>query len=141
MTTRRPWFLTVLIAILPVCAEGQQVCPCVPIAHEWIVDACTSWNCAVAAAIMADGSSDVLPVPSGSDDFKWVVLRRIAVGSAIIPPDAPFRVESFTVLSDAMARFSAIDPDLRPLLFTAPDGSVLIVSRSTAQPRRRATGK
>jgi hypothetical protein len=141
MTISRPLLLIALIAILPLSASGQQTCPCVPIALEWTVNACPSWNCAAAAAIMADGSPDVLSMPSGSDDFKWVVLRRVAVGSAIESPDAPFKVEAFTTLTEAMNRFQGIGADFRPFLFTAPDGNVLIVSRNTSQPRRRATGK
>jgi hypothetical protein len=137
----RRWILTALIAILPVYANGQQVCPCVPISHEWIVSACDSWNCAAAAQILANGSSDVLTMPSGSDDFKWVVLRRVASGSAIVSPDAPFKIETFAAMNDAANRFQSINPDLRPLLFTAPDGNVVIVLRSTSLPRQHAVGR
>ena len=118
--------------------QAQQVCPCVPLSHEWIVTACETWNCAASAVIMANGSADVLTMPSGSDDLKWVVLRRVVVGSAIEPADAPFKLESFTTLAEATARFAAIDGGLSPFLLTAPDGKVVIVMRSTA--RRRAAG-
>ena len=137
----RRWLLTVLLAILPVYGKGQQVCPCVPIAHEWIVSACESWNCAVAAQLVAEGSPDVLTMPSGSDDFKWVVLRRVATGSAVISPDAPFKIETFTTVTDGANRFQSINPELRPLLLTAPDGHTLVVLRSNIQPRRRAVNR
>jgi len=135
--------LIMLFAVLLTAApagQAQQICPCVPVSHQWIVTACESWNCAVSAAVMANGSPDVLPIPSGSDDYKWVVLRRVVTGSATVPADAPFKVESFLTLAEASARFAAIDGELKPFLFTAPDGNVVIVMR--AQPtRRRAAGR
>lgn len=140
MAARR-FVLLLFVALFNVSVRAQQVCPCVPIARMWIVSACDSWNCAAAALVIANGDPDVLSIPSGSDDFKWVVIRHVAVGSAVVSPDAPFKVESFATLSDAMTRFSAIDPDFRPLLYTAPEGDVLIVSRNTSQPRRRAASK
>lgn len=130
--------LLVAICIAGPAVQAQQLCPCVPVSHQWIVTACETWNCAVSAAVLADGSADVVPMPSGSDDFKWVVLRRVATGSATIPPDAPFQLEAFATLAEASARFATIDTTLKPILFTAPDGHVIVVMR--AQPeRRRAT--
>jgi hypothetical protein len=137
----RPWLLLALFAFSTLSAHAQQACPCVPVSHQWIVNACESWNCAAAAAVLANGDPDVLSIPSGSEDFKWVVLRRVPTGSATVPPDAPFTVESFSALSDAMSRYQAINPDFRPFLFTLQDGGALVVSRSTPQPRRRATGR
>jgi hypothetical protein len=137
----RRTLLTVLLAILPVYGKAQQACPCVPIAHEWIVSACDTWNCAVAAQVIAEGSPDVIAMPSGSDDFKWIVLRRVATGGAIVSPEGPFKIETFTNVGDGAVRFQAINPELRPLLLTVPDGNVLIVSRNTSQPRRRAAGR
>jgi hypothetical protein len=134
----RQWVVIALFASCAVAAEGQEVCPCVPVAHEWIVSACESWNCAASAAIMANGSADVLTMPSGSDDFKWIVIRRVAAGSAIVSPDSPFKVETFQAMLDAANRYVAINPDFRPLLLSAPDGNVLVISRSSSQPRRRA---
>lgn len=92
----------------------------------------------MSAVVLADGSTDVIPMPSGSSDFKWVVLRRTATGSATVPEDAPFKLESFGTLAEASARFAAIDSTLKPFLYTAQDGNIVIVMR--AQPeKRRAT--
>ena len=139
--TSRAWLLIVLFAVSAVPMRAQQVCPCVPVAHEWIVRECDSWNCAAAATIMANGDPNVLSMPTGSDDFKWVIIRRIPVGSATIPADAPFKIETFSTLATATSRFESITPEFQPMLLTAPDGQILIVSRSAAHPRRRAAGK
>ena len=136
----RPRRLLLLLAVVLIALPGQaqQLCPCVPISHEWIVTACETWNCAASAAILSNGSPDVLTMPSGSDDFKWIVLRRIVTGSATTPADAPFKVESFPTLSEATSRFAGIEDGLKAMLLTAPDGNVVIVMRSSA--RRRAAG-
>jgi len=136
----RPRLLILLLSVTIAAAvpgQAQQLCPCVPISHEWVVTACETWNCAVSAVVLANGSSDVVTMPSGSDDFKYVVLRRVAVGSAIQPADAPFKLESFPTMTEAMSRYAAIDGALKPLLLTAPDGNVVIVTRS--QSRHRAS--
>lgn len=92
----------------------------------------------MSAVVLADGSPSVIPMPSGSSDYKWVVLRRVATGSATVPDDAPFKLESFGTLAEASARFAVVDPNLKPFLYTAQDGNVVVVMR--AQPeRRRAT--
>lgn len=140
MTPRR-WPLIVLTVFYALRAQAQQTCPCVPIAREWIVSACESWNCAAAAMVMANGNPDVLSLPSGSDDFKWVVIRAVPVGSAIAAPDEPFKVETFSDLTTAMDHFQSINPDYRPFLFTLPDGHVLVVLRSTPHPRRHVAGR
>jgi hypothetical protein len=117
---------------------AQQVCPCVPLTHEWIVEPCNSWNCAAAATILANGDKYVIALPTNSDDFKWLILRRIVSGSAIIPADAPFRVAAFDGASEAMARYGSVGEEFTPMMLTAPDGKFLVLSRSTAAPRRRA---
>jgi hypothetical protein len=136
-TMRIPRLLLILSALLAVTGQAQQVCPCVPLSHEWIVTACDSWNCAAAATVLANGSPDVIAMPSGSDDFKWLVLRRVVSGSVTVSPNEPFKLEMFPALSDAAARFAAVDGALKPMLFTAPDGNVVVVMRATAAPLRK----
>jgi hypothetical protein len=131
--------LSLAVVIFALSGQAQQLCPCVPISHQWIVTACETWNCAVSAAILANGSPDVVTMPSGSDDFKWLVLRRVVTGSATIPDDAPFKLESFSTLTEATSRFAGIEDGLKPMLLTAPDGNVVIVMRSSA--RRRAAAR
>jgi len=133
-----PLLLASALLLVPSGATvAQQVCPCVPISHEWIVEACETWNCAAAATVMANGDKYVLALPSNSDDFKWVVLRRIVSGSAIVPSDAPFRISAFDDASAAMTHFNTIDHDFEPMVMTVPDGKFIVLSRSTGASTRR----
>jgi hypothetical protein len=132
------FILACSLLLLPIAVGAQEHCPCVPVTHLWIVNGCESWNCAAAATIMANGDKYFLTLPTNSDDFKWVVVRRVVAGSATVAPDAPFRLESFDGVSDAMSRFDSIDRQFEPMLLTAPDGKFLVVVRSTAVPRKRA---
>jgi hypothetical protein len=137
--------LSVILAcsllLFPIAAGAQSACPCVPITHLWIVEACESWNCAAAAAIMSNGDKYLVALPTNSEDFKWVVVRRVAAGSAVVSPDAPFRVESFDGVYDAMARFDGLVHDFEPMMLTAPDGKFLVVARSTASSVRKRAVK
>lgn len=118
------------LALLPLTAFAQNACPCVPVTHVWIVEACETWNCAVSAAILANGDKNVLTLPTGSDDLKWIVVRRVPAGSAYVPPDAPFQLETFDGASAATARFSALDQQAQPMMLTAPDGKFLVIMRA-----------
>jgi hypothetical protein len=132
-----PLILACSLLLFPIASGAQQACPCVPISHLWIVDGCDSWNCAAAATIMANGDKYVVALPTNADDYKWVVVRRVAAGSATVSPDAPFLVEAFDGASDAMARYGAINHDLQPMMLTGPDGKFLVVSRNAAAPKRQ----
>src|SRR4051812_8533209 len=94
-----------LTLLVPAVAVPQQVCPCVPLSYQWIVTPCESWNCAAAAMVMGNGDRYVLSMPTASDDFKWVVIKRVVAGSAIVSPDDPFKLESFDGMSAASIRF------------------------------------
>jgi hypothetical protein len=137
--------LSVILAcsllLFPFAAGAQSACPCVPITHLWIVDACESWNCAAAATIMSNGDKYLLTLPTNSDDFKWAVVRRVAAGSAAVSPDAPFRVEAFDSASDATARFEGLGHDFEPIMLSAPDGKFLVLARSTAASARKRAAK
>ena len=117
-------------------AIPQQVCPCVPLSYEWTVVPCETWNCAASAMVMANGDKFVLAMPTGSDDFKWVVIKRIVSGTAVSSPDAPFKLDSFDGMDGAFNRFAIISRDLQPLVLTAPDGKVLLITRSTPEKHR-----
>lgn len=129
--------LSTLFAVSPLTA--QEACPCVPTTHQWIVTPCETWNCAAAATITANGDKYVMSLPTSSEDFTWVVVRRIVSGAAAIAPDAPYRLESFDNASDATARYSSIDARYQPMLLTVPDGQFLVVARTSAETRRRST--
>jgi hypothetical protein len=129
------------LALLPIGAAAQQVCPCVPISHQWIVEACDSWNCAAAATILANGDPYVLTLPTGDDEHKWVVVRRIVAGSATVSPDAPFSIETFDDGTAAMVRFNGIDHALHPMVVTGRDGKFLVIARSAQSVRPRPAGR
>jgi len=120
----------------------QQVCPCVPLSYQWIVTSCETWNCAASALVMANGDKYVLAMPTGSDDFKWVVVRRIVAGSATISPDAPFKLDSFDGMAEASSRFDGVSHDLQPMMLSAPDGKFLIITRAAPEkPKQRAVSR
>ena len=128
--------LTLTVLSFAATSGAQQACPCVPISHLWVVQACDSWNCAASAVVLANGK-DVVPLPTTSFDFPWVVLQRVTSGSAGSSSGA-FVVDGFDSISDGVARYAAIDRDLQPILMTAPDGKVLVIARTEPEkPRKR----
>lgn len=128
--------VAIAIPLFAASSRAQEACPCIPLTYEWIATPCDSWNCAASAVVIANGTN-VVPLPTTSSDYTWVVLRRVVTGSAIVSPDAPFKVDGFDSLSSASARFYAIDHELTPMLVTVPDGKVLVVARSAPEQRRR----
>jgi hypothetical protein len=126
-----------LVATLSVQAD-DNVCPCVPLGHEWIVTACETWNCAQSMMILANGDPYVVAVPTGSETWKWIILRRVVSGSFAVSPDAPFAVEQFDRMSDAGARFSALEHEALPMFLTTLDGKMLVVSLRPSARRRAA---
>lgn len=128
------------VLCLATAASAQQMCPCVPITHLWIVKECQTWNCAASALVMANGDKYTMTMPTGSDDFQWVVVQRIAAGTATTPPDSPFVIETFDTMNDASARFASVTSDFHPMMMTVPDGKVVVVSRRTSDAHRHAAG-
>ncbi len=134
--------LTLLFALLAagIPVEGQDVCPCVPVTHLWVVKSCDTFDCATSEFVISNGSPDTMVVPTTSSDAKWVVLQRVSSGSAIAL-DPTFKLESYDGWNDASARFAAIDSALKPMMLSSPDAKFLIVVRNQAEPRRRAVGR
>jgi hypothetical protein len=128
-----------LVTSLPMNA-GDNVCPCVPLSHEWIATACETWNCAQSAMILANGDPYVVALPTGNAAWKWIVLRRVVAGSYTATPDEPFGVEQFDGMAEAVARFSALDHDAVPMMMSMTDGKMVVVSLR-ASARRRAAAK
>jgi len=120
--------------------SAQQLCPCVPLSHEWVVETCDTWNCAASAAIVANGDPNVLTMPASTADGRWLVIKRVTSGSYIAPADAPFVVESFEGADGATARFAAM-PDHAPTLLSTPDGKFLVIMLKNSSPKRRAAAK
>lgn len=61
-----------------------------PIRYTWIATSCTTWNCAAAALVIADGEPNVLVLPTSITDHPWIILRRVEEGSVYVPEDEPF---------------------------------------------------
>lgn len=117
-------------------ADAQNACPCVPVNHSWVVKTCYDWTCSSVELAVANGDPQVIAVPVGLTDARWIVLRRMAAGAAIDSGNDPFRVEQFALMAAAVERFTAIDQDQRPMLFTTPDRQVLVISLKVPERRR-----
>lgn len=119
---------------------AQNVCPCIPVSHVWVVTACETWNCAQSAMILANGDPYVVSVPTGGSQFKWAVARRVVAGTVAVSPDDPFLIDSIPNASDAATRYGAIAPDMLPVMVTTVDGESLLIRLRAPDPqgRRRA---
>jgi hypothetical protein len=131
--------ICLLLSSITVIARAQEACPCVPLEKKWVVDACADWTCALDAFMASGGDRYVVTVPAGTNDGRWIVVRKVASGAYIEPADAPFRIEAFDTVSTASDRFGAIPADHAPILMSSPDGKMLVISLKEAGPvdRRR----
>jgi hypothetical protein len=130
-----------LLTLAAVSISADELCPCVPISHLWVVEACDTWNCAASAAIMANGDPNVLTVPAPTNDGRWLVVKRVATGSYTPNPDAPFVLESFDGVAGASARYAAVAGDHAPMILSVPDGKFLVIMRSDVAQKKRAAAK
>jgi len=88
--------------------------------------------------VLANGDPYVWAVPTGSDQWKWIVLKRVVAGSYISSPDEPFAVDQFEQIAEAGARYAALDHAALPMLLSTVDGKMLVVSLRPGM-KRRAT--
>lgn len=121
-----PLFLAAVL--FPIVVSADPPCPCFPHETTWIVTHCDTWNCAASAMIVANGDPYVMTMPTSSDSYRWVVVRRVASGSVVVSPDEPFELETFTTASDGATRLGVIDPIRFPMMISTPDGRTLVVS-------------
>jgi hypothetical protein len=121
-------------------AVSADDCPCVPISRTWLVTACETWNCAQAALVLANGDPFVMSMPTSDTKYGWVVLRRVATGTAAALPESPFVIDSHPTVGAAMAQFDTLDQQTLPMIVSAADGTTLVVRLREAAPasRRRA---
>jgi len=130
--------LLLAVAMTLVVAGAMRAdCPCLPVATSWSVTACETWTCAAGALVLAAGDPNVFTLPTSSEHFHWIVLRRAAGDGTIVVPEPPFQLEQFATMTDGSSRFGSIDQRQAPLLVTAPDGSVLVLSLRQPEARRR----
>lgn len=106
-------------------AEAQMT---KPIRYTWIATSCQNWNCAAAELVLADGSPNVIVLPTTNDERPWLVLRRVEEGSIFIPEDEPFTCEVFDGVTDATARYSALDSCHGAIILNVPDGKAVVTS-------------
>jgi hypothetical protein len=116
-----------LAFLLVPAAAGQTT---KPVRYTWIATSCTTWNCAAAAMILANGDKHVIVLPTGQNESPWLVLRRVEEGSLYIPEDEPFRCEEFDTLVDATLRYTAMNPCHAPIVLSVPDGRAVMLSLS-----------
>ena len=127
-----------LIALVPAAIADTNVCPCVPVTHLWVVKTCPDWTCASTELAVANGDAQVIAVPVGMDDGRWLVIRRVASGSFDDDGSDPYRMEQFDGFNPAALRFAGLNPDFKPVILTAPDGKVLVMSLRMPDVKRRA---
>jgi hypothetical protein len=123
----------VLVAV-PLSAD----CPCVPLTHLWVVKTCDDWNCATTELMLAGGDPQVMAIPIGLDNPRWLVLRRIAAGSAIEVSTDPYEIRQFDGVDGAVTHYTTLTHDRLPMMLSAPDGQVLVISLKQGEPRKRA---
>jgi hypothetical protein len=139
-TSRTALILFAVLLTVPM-LSAQDACPCVPLTHLWVVKTCADWQCAATELAVANGDPQVIAVPVGMNDGRWLVVHRYTGGAVTVDPTDPFQIEQFDGMTDGAARFAAIGRDSSPLLLTAPDGHVLVMSlKPGSVPRRRAAG-
>jgi hypothetical protein len=128
-----------LLLVVPAGADDQSPCPCVPLSPTWTVSACETWNCASAALVNANGDPNTFALPTRSDTFKWIVVQRVNSGTSTTSGDGPFLLDHSVDMSDAIAKFVAIDKSFAPIIVNVTDGNFLIIRlRDPLPPRRRA---
>ncbi len=134
----RSTILATLLFSLLLSAPLSADCPCVPITHVWVVKTCNDWNCASTEQTLAAGDPQVIAMPVALNDSRWLIVRRLAIGGAIDAGDDPFQVQQFERMDDAMTHYGAVTLDGRPMILTAPDGQILVISLKQPEARRRA---
>ena len=115
----------------PIAAEE---CPCFPHGDDWIASVCDSWNCATAEVILANGSPYVFAIPMGKENTRWLILRRVANGG-VVSPEPEYKVETFADMTTASTRFSTFDQAHGAMMFSTPDGRLMVVYKNDLHPR------
>lgn len=115
-----------VLAILLTPAAAAEITK--PIRYTWMATSCTTWNCAAAALVMANGDKYVIVLPTGQEDRPWLILRRIEEGSIALPENEPFTCNVFDTVVDATSHYTAMDGCHGPLLLNTPDGRAVVAS-------------
>jgi hypothetical protein len=135
--TRKLGCILILLLAATSAIGDDNVCPCIPLSHSWVVTACETWTCAQAAMVLANGDPFVMSMPTNDTKYGWIVARRVVTGTAITSPDSPYIIESNASFAAAAAQFSALDPNMLPMIVTASDGVTLLIRLREAAPMNR----
>ena len=99
-----------------------------PIRYTWMATSCTTWNCAAAALVLANGDKYVIVLPTGQEDRPWLILRRIEEGAIALPENEPFTCNVFDTVVDATNHYTAMDGCHGALMLNTPDGRAVVAS-------------
>ena len=120
--------LLIAVTAALLAAPMSADCPCIPLTHLWTVKTCADWNCANTELLLANGDPQVIAIPVGMADGRWLVIRRFVAGSAVQDQNDPFQLAQFDHMNIAVDHYTAMTTDMRPQLITAPDGQVLVMA-------------
>lgn len=118
---------TIFIAALLLVTSAASAQITKPIRYTWIATSCTTWNCAAAALVMANGDKYVIVLPTGNETHPWLILKRVEEGSIFIPEDEPYGCEIFANVTEAGARFTAMDTCHGAIMLNVPDGRAVVL--------------
>jgi hypothetical protein len=99
-----------------------------PIRWTWVASSCSTWNCAAAAMVMADGDSNTMIMPTGRSEQPWIILRRVEQGSVFIPEEEPYGCSVFETIREAATHYDTMETCFAPMLLNVPDGRAVIAS-------------
>jgi hypothetical protein len=135
----------VVLALLAVAAAiptgAQDPCPCVPVTHTWVSSACETWDCAISELVVGGGTPYILAVPTGGSQYKWVVVKRVVSGSAIVSPPDAFVVDTYSKMTEAADQYGTLDPAVLPKLITTIDGKSLVVRLREPDPAKKRAAR
>src|SRR5689334_18678854 len=115
---KRVALLAVLALAAAVPTGAQDACPCVPIGNIWVSSACETFDCAISAMVVGGGSPYIIAMPTGGSQYKWVVVKRVPVGSATVSPPDPFIIDTYQTMTEAAEQYGTLDQSVLPKLIT-----------------------
>lgn len=134
----RNFVAAAVLLAMTVPASGEDTPTTKPIRYTWIATSCTTWNCAAAALVLANGDKHVIVLPTGREEQPWLILKRVEEGAVYIPDDEPYGCEVFDTVTDATSRFNAITACHGPMILNVPDGRAVVMSLNECAAKRRA---
>jgi hypothetical protein len=116
---------TFLSSLLALSLSAQET---KPIRYTWIATSCTTWNCAAAAMVLANGDKHLIVLPTGHDVRPWLILRRVEEGAIELPEGEPFTCSVHDTVVEATNVFSTMASCFSPMILNTPDGRAVVAS-------------